>query len=112
MGSCGVGFAPVRPGGESALVELMEGVEDIPGAVLAEGVTWGWESFADYMATIAATPRAIDVLAQAGQSSVDLAGIFRWVFGASAVFLLISITAFALMEERPLRGRSEGAPKV
>jgi len=56
--------------------------------------------------------RAIDVLAQAGQSSVDLAGIFRWVFGASAVFLLISITAFALMEERPLRGRSEGAPKV
>ena len=64
MGSCGVGFAPVRPGGETALVELMEGVEDIPGAVLAEGVTWGWESFADYMAAIAATPHAIDVLAQ------------------------------------------------
>jgi len=54
MGSCGVGFAPVRPGRESTLVELMEGVEDIPGSALAEGIPWGWESFADYMAAIAA----------------------------------------------------------
>ncbi|HEY5948059.1 MAG TPA: amidohydrolase family protein [Kofleriaceae bacterium] len=64
MGSCGVGFAPVRPGREAALVELMEGVEDIPGSALAEGIPWGWESFADYMAAIAAMPHAIDVLAQ------------------------------------------------
>jgi N-acyl-D-aspartate/D-glutamate deacylase len=64
MGSCGVGFAPVRPGREATLVELMEGVEDIPGSALAEGIPWGWESFADYMAAIAAMPHAIDVLAQ------------------------------------------------
>jgi N-acyl-D-aspartate/D-glutamate deacylase len=64
MGSCGVGFAPVRPGREATLVELMEGVEDIPGAALSEGIPWGWESFADYMAAIDAMPHAIDVLAQ------------------------------------------------
>ena len=64
MGSCGVGFAPVRPGREAALVELMEGVEDIPGSALAEGIPWGWESFADYMSAIGAMPHAIDVLAQ------------------------------------------------
>jgi N-acyl-D-amino-acid deacylase len=49
VGNCGVGFAPVRPGGEQALIELMEGVEDIPGSVLAEGITWGWESFPEYL---------------------------------------------------------------
>src|SRR5688572_11627970 len=64
MGNCGVGFAPVRRGREATLVELMEGVEDIPGSALAEGIPWGWESFADYMAAIAAMPHAIDVLAQ------------------------------------------------
>src|ERR1700728_961408 len=49
MGNCGVGFAPVRPGRESELIELMEGVEDIPGAALYEGMTWGWESFPQYL---------------------------------------------------------------
>jgi N-acyl-D-aspartate/D-glutamate deacylase len=64
MGSCGVGFAPVIRGREAALIELMEGVEDIPGSALAEGIPWGWESFADYMDALAHTPRTIDVLAQ------------------------------------------------
>jgi N-acyl-D-aspartate/D-glutamate deacylase len=64
MGNCGVGFAPVRPGSENALVELMEGVEDIPGTALAEGIPWGWESFADYMNAIDARPHAIDYLVQ------------------------------------------------
>ena len=64
MGSCGVGFAPVRPGREGALVELMEGVEDIPGSALAEGIPWGWESFADYMDAVGAIPHAIDFLLQ------------------------------------------------
>jgi N-acyl-D-aspartate/D-glutamate deacylase len=64
MGSCGVGFAPVRPGREAALVELMEGVEDIPGSVLSEGIPWGWESFGDYMDAIAKLPHAIDFLVQ------------------------------------------------
>src|SRR5207244_2986466 len=47
MGNCGVGFAPVRPGREDFLIELMEGVEDIPGTALHEGIDWQWESFAD-----------------------------------------------------------------
>jgi N-acyl-D-aspartate/D-glutamate deacylase len=64
MGSCGVGFAPVRPGREDKLIELMEGVEDIPGSALAEGIPWGWESFADYMNIVGAMPHAIDFLLQ------------------------------------------------
>src|SRR3977135_856661 len=44
-GNCGVGFAPVAPGREQWLIELMEGVEDIPGSALAEGITWEWERF-------------------------------------------------------------------
>lgn len=64
MGSCGVGFAPVRPGREATLVELMEGVEDIPGSALAEGIPWGWESVADYMDVIGRMPHAIDFLVQ------------------------------------------------
>jgi N-acyl-D-aspartate/D-glutamate deacylase len=80
MGSCGVGFAPVRPGNEQALVELMEGVEDIPGAVLAEGVRWGWESFADYMDAIAAMPHAIDFLVQVPHDPLRM-----YVMGARAI---------------------------
>jgi len=64
MGSCGVGFAPVVPGRESKLVELMEGVEDIPGSALAEGIPWGWESFAEYMDAVGRMPHAIDFLVQ------------------------------------------------
>ncbi|MDP1654937.1 amidohydrolase family protein [Rhodoferax sp.] len=64
MGNCGVGFAPVRPGHEDDLVKLMEGVEDIPGAALHEGIRWGWESFPQYMDALAATPRSLDYLVQ------------------------------------------------
>ena len=48
-GNCGVGFAPVRPGDREKVIELMEGVEDIPGVVLNEGLEWAWESFPEYM---------------------------------------------------------------
>ncbi|MDE2487130.1 MAG: amidohydrolase family protein [Alphaproteobacteria bacterium] len=61
MGNCGVGFAPVRPGQEPFLIELMEGVEDIPGSALAEGIDWRWESFGEYLDALEAKPRAIDV---------------------------------------------------
>ncbi len=64
MGNCGVGFAPVVRGREDRLVELMEGVEDIPGSALAEGIPWGWESFADYMDAVEAMPRTIDTVLQ------------------------------------------------
>ncbi len=70
MGNCGVGFAPVERGREDFLIGLMEGVEDIPGTALAEGIKWGWESFPDYMDAVAAMPRAIDVGAQVPHGSV------------------------------------------
>jgi N-acyl-D-aspartate/D-glutamate deacylase len=63
MGSCGVGFAPVRPTDHAKLVELMEGVEDIPGTALSEGITWGWESFPEYMSALDAMPHTIDFMA-------------------------------------------------
>jgi N-acyl-D-amino-acid deacylase len=64
MGNCGVGFAPRRPGGEQFLIELMEGVEDIPGSALNEGITWNWESFPEYLDAVDAMPRVLDVAAQ------------------------------------------------
>jgi N-acyl-D-aspartate/D-glutamate deacylase len=64
IGNCGVGFAPARPSDRDRLVELMQGVEDIPGSALHEGLTWDWESFPDYLAAIDRVPRTIDVLAQ------------------------------------------------
>jgi N-acyl-D-aspartate/D-glutamate deacylase len=64
MGSCGVGFAPVREADHARLIELMEGVEDIPGSALAEGLTWDWESFPEYMDAIGSRPHAIDFCAQ------------------------------------------------
>jgi N-acyl-D-aspartate/D-glutamate deacylase len=64
MGNCGVGFAPMRPERREFLIELMEGVEDIPGGVLAEGVDWGWESFPEYLDALEAKPRIMDVGAQ------------------------------------------------
>ncbi len=63
-GNCGVGFAPVRPGREPWLIELMEGVEDIPGAALHEGMTWGWESFPEYLDLLSGRQWAVDVAAQ------------------------------------------------
>jgi N-acyl-D-aspartate/D-glutamate deacylase len=64
MGNCGVGFAPVRPGSESWLIGLMEGVEDIPGSALSEGIKWDWESFPEYLDALERGPRAIDIAAQ------------------------------------------------
>ncbi len=60
MGNCGVGFAPVREDDRDDLIKLMEGVEDIPGTALHEGITWGWESFPEYMDRIDSIPHTID----------------------------------------------------
>src|SRR3954451_16086137 len=70
MGNCGVGFAPVRPGAEDFLIELMEGVEDIPGAALHEGIEWKWESFAEYLDALDAMPRVLDIAAQVPHAAV------------------------------------------
>src|SRR5204863_4667453 len=64
FGNCGVGFAPVRPYHRDALIDLMEGVEDIPGPVLAEGLKWDWESFPDFLDALERMPRTIDVAAE------------------------------------------------
>jgi len=64
MGNCGVGFAPCKPQDRDALIALMEGVEDIPGAALAEGLPWDWETFPDYLDALARRQRDIDIAAQ------------------------------------------------
>jgi N-acyl-D-aspartate/D-glutamate deacylase len=64
MGNCGVGFAPVRSSDHNRLIELMEGVEDIPGAALHEGLSWNWESFGEYLDALEKKPHDVDVCAQ------------------------------------------------
>jgi N-acyl-D-aspartate/D-glutamate deacylase len=64
FGNCGVGFAPARPEHRAALMELTEGVEEIPGAVLAEGLDWDWESFPEFLTALERKPRALDIGAQ------------------------------------------------
>ena len=71
MGNCGVGFAPVPPGREQDLIELMEGVEDIPGSALHEGMDWGaWETFPEYLDYIANRQYALDIGTQIPHGSV------------------------------------------
>jgi N-acyl-D-amino-acid deacylase len=70
MGNCGVGFAPVRPEHHQFLIELMEGVEDIPGSALVEGIDWKWERFPEYLDVLESMPRAIDVGAQVPHAAV------------------------------------------
>lgn len=74
MGNCGVGFAPCPPGGEQTLIELMEGVEDIPGTALYEGVPWGrWTSFPEYLDFLATRSYAMDVGAQVPHGALRFA---------------------------------------
>ncbi|MEA2740215.1 MAG: hypothetical protein QOH05_3522, partial [Acetobacteraceae bacterium] len=63
MGNCGVGFAPCKPADRERLIELMEGVEDIPGAVMHEGLKWEWESFSEYLDALDRRQRDIDICA-------------------------------------------------
>jgi N-acyl-D-amino-acid deacylase len=69
-GNCGVGFAPVRPGQEDWLIGLMEGVEDIPGTALTEGISWGWESYPEYLDVIGSRKFAVDVGSQVAHGAV------------------------------------------
>ncbi|WP_337658529.1 N-acyl-D-amino-acid deacylase family protein [Sphingorhabdus sp. Alg231-15] len=63
MGNCGVGFAPCRKEDHDLLINVMEGVEDIPGVVMADGLPWNWETFPEYLDTVAKGQRDIDVAA-------------------------------------------------
>jgi N-acyl-D-amino-acid deacylase len=70
VGNCGVGFAPVEPGRREWLIGLMEGVEDIPGTALHEGIRWAWETFPEYLDAVDSSPLALDVAALAPHGAV------------------------------------------
>ena len=72
MGNCGVGFAPVHDADHERLIGLMEGVEDIPGAALAEGLRWGFRSFPEYLDVLDSMPRTLDIGAQLPHDALRL----------------------------------------
>lgn len=82
MGNCGVGFAPVRAAQRQAVIDLMEGVEDIPGACLHEGLAWNWETFPEYLDEVERTHRDIDLCAQLPHGPLRV-----WVMGERALRL-------------------------
>lgn len=70
MGNCGVGFAPCKPENREWLINVMEGVEDIPGSALTEGINWDWETFPEYLDALEKLPRTLDIAAQVPHSAV------------------------------------------
>jgi N-acyl-D-aspartate/D-glutamate deacylase len=82
MGNCGVGFAPCKPADRERLIELMEGVEDIPGAVMHEGLKWEWESFGEYLDALERRQRDIDICALLPHAAVRV-----FVMGDRAIAL-------------------------
>lgn len=70
MGNCGVGFAPCRPSDRQDLIHLMEGIEDIPEIVMAEGIPWTWETYPEYLDVVASSPRDIDIASQLPHSAL------------------------------------------
>ena len=80
-GNCGVGFAPCRAEDRDRLIRLMEGVEDIPGTALHEGITWEWESFPEYMDALARQSRTVDVAVMVPHDPLRV-----YVMGGRAVF--------------------------
>ena len=107
MGNCGVGFAPVRKADRDCLIDLMEGVEDIPGIALAEGLRWDWESFPDYLDVLERFPRTIDVAAQVPHHPLRV-----YVMGDRAVRREIAsaadIEAMSRLTEQALRAGAFG----
>ena len=80
MGNCGVGFAPCKPADREKLIELMEGVEDIPGPVMHEGLNWQWESFSEYVGALERRKRDIDLCALLPHAAVRV-----YVMGERAI---------------------------
>jgi N-acyl-D-aspartate/D-glutamate deacylase len=107
MGNCGVGFAPAAPDRHDWLIGLMEGVEDIPGTALAEGITWDWESFPEYLTSLERLPRSIDI-----GTHVPHAAVRAYVLGdrerPGAVPTGEDIAQMALIVEEGLRAGALG----
>src|SRR5579863_1502783 len=104
MGNCGVGFAPLRPGREAELIELMEGVEDIPGTTLAEGIDWRWETFSEYLDALEERRWMLDVATQ-----VPHAALRSYVMGERAATGEPSADDMAEMAELARQGVRAGA---
>jgi N-acyl-D-aspartate/D-glutamate deacylase len=108
MGNCGVGFAPAKPTPDQHdwLIGLLEGVEDIPGTALAEGLAWDWESFPQYLDALARRPFAIDVATQVAHAPLRV-----YVMGERGASLDEAPTAdeLATMAEQVRAGIEAGA---
>ena len=105
MGNCGVGFAPVKPKDRERLLELMEGVEDIPGAVLREGINWRWNSFGEYLDMLEAMPHDIDLCAQLAHGPLRI-----FVMGERATAMEPATAEdIALMRQLTAQAISQGA---
>jgi len=107
MGNCGVGFAPAAADKHDWLIALMEGVEDIPGSAMTEGITWGWESFEEYLAVLESTPHVLDFGTQIPHGSLR-----AYVMGergaANEAATADDITAMSRMVESALRAGALG----
>ena len=105
MGNCGVGFAPCKPADRERLIELMEGVEDIPGAVMHEGLKWEWESFGEYLDALDRRRRDIDICALLPHAAVRV-----FVMGDRAINLENANQAdIAQMREITRQAMKDGA---
>jgi N-acyl-D-amino-acid deacylase len=107
MGNCGVGFAPAAPDRHDWLIELMEGVEDIPGSAMTEGISWEWESFEQFLDALDARTYAIDLGAQIAHGPVR-----GYVMGdrgaANEAATPDDIAAMSIIVERALRAGALG----
>jgi N-acyl-D-aspartate/D-glutamate deacylase len=104
-GNCGVGFAPVKPEDRDRLIRLMEGVEDIPGTALHEGLTWSWKSFGEYLDVLESRPRDVDLGAQ-----VPHAALRFWAMGErAAAFAPATSEEIAEMAALAKRAIEDGA---
>ncbi|MBS02158.1 MAG: amidohydrolase [Gammaproteobacteria bacterium] len=134
FGNCGVGFAPAHSDQHEWLIQLMEGVEDIPGAALAEGIDWQWETFPEYLDALERIPRVMDVATQVPHGAVRayvmgergarnepatahdmaaMADIVREAIGAGALGFTTSRTKLhRAVDGEPVPGTFAGAEEI
>ncbi len=107
MGNCGVGFAPAHRDRHAWLIQLMEGVEDIPGTALAEGITWNWETFPEYLDELERLPRVLDVSALVPHGAVR-AYVMGERGGANAEATRAEVAAMAALVREAMEAGAVG----